>query len=410
MQGYKPLQPKSSLKSSTASTFVSEFDWRNRHGRNWNTSAKNQGSCGSCWAFAPIGTTEAYTNLYYNRLLNLNLSEQDVLSCSNGGTCADGGHINLALNYMKYTGVVDEACFEYGDSDLPCENKCPNPNEKIKIGNYTPFSTSVKTPDDLKRLVIKSPTTFGINSWWHFLGLIGYKTIQIGDRIYIRTPTDVRWVIISSGDPLIGSDAWILKNSHGTSWGDNGFGYVVADWSDVYGVYTISGSITSINYTDADIVCEDRDGDGYYFWGIGPKPAQCPSCAPNEPDGDDSNPYLGPMDEYGNCEPITPLSENITTSQTWSTNTTVCKNLVVQSGATLTITATVFMQAHKVTIQNGGKIVLSGGTIDNGAVAAQSGSELTINNNGKILLGSSENLDIQSGAIFDNEYGEILLK
>jgi hypothetical protein len=68
------------------------------------------------------------------------------------------------------------------------------------------------------------------------------------------------------------------------------------------------------------------------------------------------------------------------------------------------------MQAHKVTIQNGGKIILSGGTIDNGNVIAQSGSELTITNNGKILLGSYDNFDIQLGAVFDNVYGEILLK
>jgi hypothetical protein len=68
------------------------------------------------------------------------------------------------------------------------------------------------------------------------------------------------------------------------------------------------------------------------------------------------------------------------------------------------------MQAHTVTIQSGGKIILSGGTIDNGNIIAQSGSELTINNNGKILLGSYDNLDIQLGAIFENMYGEILLK
>ncbi|MCK9311971.1 MAG: hypothetical protein M0P26_06810 [Bacteroidales bacterium] len=74
--------------------------------------------------------------------------------------------------------------------------------------------------------------------------------------------------------------------------------------------------ITSLNYTDTDIVCADRDGDGYYYWGIGSKPTHCPLCAPDEPDGDDSNPNLGPMDEYGYCAEITPLVENITSTQT----------------------------------------------------------------------------------------------
>ena len=61
--------------------------------------------------------------------------------------------------------------------------------------------------------------------------------------------------------------------------------------------------ITSIKYTDANIVCEDRDG--YYYWGIGPKPATCPNC-PDEEDGDDSDPTLGPMDEFGNCRQLYP--------------------------------------------------------------------------------------------------------
>ena len=409
MQGYYSSNDISP-QNNTRAQFVSEFDWRNRHGRNWMTPAKNQDGCGSCWAFAPVGTTEAYTNLYYNRLLNLDLSEQDVLSCSGGGNCDDGGFIGTALNYLKNTGVVNETCFLYSASDLSCSNKCLIPNEKIKIGNYTSFNPSVKTPEDLKKLIIQAPTTFGISSWWHFLGLVGYKTIQLGDRIYIRTPTDIRWVTISSGDSLIGSDAWILKNSHDIGWGDNGFGYVVVNWDDVYGVNIISGNITSLNYTNANIVCEDRDGDGYYFWGIGQKPSSCPSCAPNEPDGDDSNPNLGPMDAYGNCAVITPLVDNITTTQTWSTNRTVCRNITIQSGVTLTVTATAFLSNHTITIKNGGKLILSGGIIDDGYIVAQSGSELTISNNGKVLLGKYNDLDVQLGADFNLYYGEVSLK
>ncbi len=55
-----------------------------------------------------------------------------------------------------------------------------------------------------------------------------------------------------------------------------------------------------MNRTDADIKCYDKDGDGYYYWGIGPKPAHCPPC-PDEKDGDDSNPGLGPLNDDGTC-------------------------------------------------------------------------------------------------------------
>jgi C1A family cysteine protease len=407
IQGYN--SNKNSPQNTTRSQFVSEFDWRNRHGRNWMTSAKNQGSCGSCWAFAAVGTTEAYVNLFYNQLLNLDLSEQDVLSCNNGGTCS-GGNTGSALNYIKSTGVVNETCFAYSASDLPCNNKCVNPNEKIKISNYTSFSSYSQTSDDLKKLAIKAPISFGISCWWHALGLTGFKTIQSGDRIYIKTESEDRWVTVTSGHPLVDNDAWILKNSWGTGWGDNGFGYVVTDWSEVYLTYSINGNVASLNYTATDIVCEDRDGDGYYFWGVGTKPAHCPVCAPDEPDGDDSNPNLGPMDEYGNCEAIAPLIENITVSQTWHSNRNLCRNITVQSGVTLTIssTTTVFSSNYTITIQNGGKLILSGGIIDDGNIIAQSGSELTILNNGKILLSSDDSLDIQLDAVFNFEDGEVL--
>jgi hypothetical protein len=65
---------------------------------------------------------------------------------------------------------------------------------------------------------------------------------------------------------------------------------------------------------------------------------------------------------------------------------------------------------HKVTIQNGGELILSGGTIDNGRVIAQSGSKLTIMNNGKIVLGNYDDLEIESGTEFDMYEGEILTK
>lgn len=409
------LRQVNGLKAtSSTNDFVSSFDWRNRHGKNWNTSVKNQYSCNSCWAFGAVGAVEGLVNLYYNRKIDLDLSEQQIISCT-GKTCSDGGLSMNALNYIIADGVVNETCFPNGyTSNPPCSNKCNNPAENITIAGMQVFIPA-SYPDpvsELKKQIIQKGIIGGrISTWSHAMTLVGFGTVEAGDTVYngiaggYSTP-----IIIEAGDSRIGETYWIFKNSWGSSWGsDGGYLYAISDIDNLtYSAIPLS-PITSLNYTDADIVCEDRDGDGYYFWGVGPKPATCPACVPAEPDGDDSNPNLGPMDEYGNCEPITPLAENITTSQTWSTNRTLCKNLVVQPGATLTITATVFMQAHKVTIQNGGKIILSGGTIDNGNVTAQNGSELTITNNGKILLGNYDNLDIQLGAIFDNAYGEILM-
>ncbi len=54
---------------------------------------------------------------------------------------------------------------------------------------------------------------------------------------------------------------------------------------------------------------EDADGDGYYWWGLGPKPANCPG--PDQADGDDSDPTKGPLDQYGYCMPLGPVSSPV---------------------------------------------------------------------------------------------------
>ena len=53
-------------RSATTNTYVSEWDWRDRHGKDWMTDVRDQGTCNSCWAFSAIASLEAYINLYYN--------------------------------------------------------------------------------------------------------------------------------------------------------------------------------------------------------------------------------------------------------------------------------------------------------------------------------------------------------
>ena len=116
-----------SSSSGTESSLTESFDWRNRHGANdpdspyydgdptgsgWITSVKNQRGCGSCWAFAATGATEALANIYFNEHIDLDLSEQEALSCSGAGSCK-GGLPGKTLDYYTSDGVVDEACFPY---------------------------------------------------------------------------------------------------------------------------------------------------------------------------------------------------------------------------------------------------------------------------------------------------------
>jgi subtilisin family serine protease len=100
----------------------------------------------------------------------------------------------------------------------------------------------------------------------------------------------------------------------------------------------------------------------------------------------------------------------ISSSQTWNTPQTLCGDLIIENGATLTLSATsvtTIQPGNKVVIKNGGKLVVNGGSIKNGKLIAQNGSRLEMKNNGQIYLRANDDLDIQLGAIFDCPYGKI---
>lgn len=292
-------------KSATASPYIENWDWRNRHDRNWVTSIKNQGTCGSCWAFSTAGATEALANLYYNQHLNLDLSEQDLISCSGAGDCS-GGYPSAALDYIRSMGIVDEQTFPYTTENNICENKGNSPSEQIKIGGKIKFDIYSNTEDDLKKMLIENgPVSGALSDWAHAMVLVGYKVVKEGDKFFYRDLDLQRyWITIGAGDPLIGKTVWIFKNSWGPYFGDNGYVYVETYSSNFSGTYALNTPVVSLinNY---EVVCTDADGDGYYWWGLGEKPANCPAC-PDLADGDDSDPTLGPLDEYGYCLPLTP--------------------------------------------------------------------------------------------------------
>jgi hypothetical protein len=288
---------------SSSNSIVSSFDWRSRHGANnisspyynkdgngWITSVKDQieSSCGSCWAFSAIGSVEAMTNLYFNHFINPDLSEQELVSCSYNRGCDSGGWPSVAHEYIKNNGVVDEITFPYQAADINCSERGASPNEQIKIAAYN--TTMPSTFENLKKGLMQSPISLGITSWHHALTLVGYKVLQVGDDIGDGEIGLTYGIILEPGDDRIGQTVWIFKNSFGTSWGayNNGYVYMLVSAITKFDNYSQPiMPIYSKNYSDADIICADRDGDGYYYWGIGSKPATCPLSAPNDPDKDD---------------------------------------------------------------------------------------------------------------------------
>jgi C1A family cysteine protease/PKD repeat protein len=217
-------------------TLPSAYNWCDQGGC---TPVRDQGQCGSCWAFGTVGPMESAILIQDG--LSKDLAEQYLVSCNTDGWGCDGGWWAHDYHEWKYPagepgpGAVYEADFPYTATDAPC-NPPHTHHETIADWVFIAGENSVPSTAALKQAIYDhGPVSAAVcvnNTFKAYTGGVFNPTgwcLSINHAI-----TLVGW------DDSLG--AWRLRNSWGDDWGEGGYMWIA------YGKYYVGYSANYVVY------------------------------------------------------------------------------------------------------------------------------------------------------------------
>jgi hypothetical protein len=176
-----------------------DVDWRQKGGV---TPIKNQGQCGSCWDFAGVGVVETFHFVKTGQLINL--SEQQVLDCSKGGSCG-GGMPEQAIDWACKSGLCLTADYPYTARQGTCK-QCAA--KSTKCSGAKKLASEAAQAQALEQNTVSIGVYIGSNFQSYKSGIFNGPCGSGGHAMVLVGYT---------------SDAWIVKNSWGASWGAQGY-------------------------------------------------------------------------------------------------------------------------------------------------------------------------------------------
>jgi len=249
-----PLPEDMGTVTSSLEALPSAFDWRDKDGIDWMTSVKEQ-ICGTCWCFGTLGSLEAVINIDNNDPnIDMDLSEQRILSCCPNISPKCGGIDDMTLIYdclKLHGGTPNEACFPYGcpatgcpEFGIPCD-VCPDWADKAwQITSYaqvTPDTTEAYKAALIEYgplgVLMRVPDDF-----FFYAGGI-YEPVLESEEWAETFPYGQanHWVTLVGYDDAGGY--WIVKNSWSEDWGEQGYGKILYGDIEKYG---LAIAITSV--------------------------------------------------------------------------------------------------------------------------------------------------------------------